>query len=320
MEVSRLRNLVESFGKLKIAVVGDLILDKYVFGRVNRISPEAPVPILNVEREEYRAGGAANVALNLKAIGVGEVALLGRIGADSEGERLKQILTDEGIASYLIESGGVPTTLKTRLIGRAQQLLRVDRESKKALEEGESKSLIAFLGEFKPNAVILSDYAKGVVNPALTEGLRKLNIPVFVDPRPKNTLLYTGFTCVTPNLKEFEGMTTLLGIKGKNFEEKAQRLRERLNLKRLVVTLSERGIALIEPSGVKYFPATAREVYDVTGAGDTVVATLCAGVSAGGDWESACELANIAAGIVVGKLGTAVPTLEEIFNHLKQGL
>ncbi|RTZ69525.1 MAG: D-glycero-beta-D-manno-heptose-7-phosphate kinase [Aquificaceae bacterium] len=320
MEFSRLKRLVESFGKLRIAVVGDIILDKYVFGRVERISPEAPVPILEVEREEYRAGGAANVALNLKAIGVGEVALLGRIGTDSEGERLKQILSEKGIASYLIETEEVPTTLKTRLIGRAQQLLRVDRESRKPLEEGESKRLIALLEEFKPNAVILSDYAKGVVNPTLVEGLRKLNIPVFVDPRPKNTLLYKGFTCVTPNLKEFEEMKTLLGIKENNFEGDTQRFMEKLNLQRLVVTLSERGIALVEPSGVKYFPATAKEVYDVTGAGDTVVATLCAGVSAGGDWESACKLANITAGIVVGKLGTAVPTLEEIFSHLKQGL
>jgi rfaE bifunctional protein kinase chain/domain len=313
----RLKRLVENFKGLRIAVVGDAILDKYVFGRVERISPEAPVPILEVEREEYRAGGAANVALNLKAIGVGDVALLGRVGADGEGERLKEILSSQGIAHRLIEAKGIPTTLKTRLIGRAQQLLRVDRESKAPLAPDESRKLVEFLREFKPNAVILSDYAKGVVNPVLAEELKKLKIPTFVDPRPQNTTLYRGFTCITPNLKEFEQMKSHLGVKGESFEEDAQGVRERLNLERLVVTLSERGIALVEPSGVKYFPATAREVYDVTGAGDTVVATLCAAVSAGGDWESACVLANIAAGIVVGKLGTAVPTAREILERLK---
>jgi rfaE bifunctional protein kinase chain/domain len=317
MVYSHLKKLVEGFQRLKIAVIGDAILDKYVFGRVERISPEAPVPVLEVEREEYRAGGAANVALNLKAIGVGEVALLGRIGKDAEGERLKEILSSQGIAHRLIEAKAIPTTLKTRLIGRAQQLLRVDREDKAPLTPEESLKLVEFLKDFKPDAVILSDYAKGVVNPVLAEELKKLNIPTFVDPRPQNTTLYRGFTCITPNLKEFEEIKTLLGVKGENFEEESQRVREALNLQRLVVTLSERGIALVEPSGVKYFPAAAREVYDVTGAGDTVVATLCAGVSAGGDWESACVLANIAAGIVVGKLGTAVPTVREILERLK---
>ena len=315
--VSKLDELFEGFKKLRIAVVGDAILDKYVFGKVERISPEAPVPVFEIEREEFRAGGAANVALNLKALGVGRVALFSRVGKDPEGAILKKLLYERDIESRFAESGEVPTIRKTRLIARAQQLIRIDRERREPLREDEVDYLLGELEKFQPHAVVVSDYAKGVFVKPLAEGLKRLSVPTFVDPRPKNVDLYRGFTCITPNLKEFEEIKTLLKVEG-DFESSAKGVRDRLDLERLVVTLSERGIALVG-EGVEYFPATAREVFDVTGAGDTVVAALAAVVTLTGDWRLACRLANVAAGVVVGKLGTAVATPEEIkgeFNRL----
>ncbi len=314
--VSQLKELFEGFKKLRIAVVGDAILDKYVFGRVERISPEAPVPVFEIEREEFRAGGAANVSLNLKALGVGRVALFSRVGKDPEGAILKKILNGKNIESRFAESGEVPTIRKTRLIAKAQQLIRIDRERRDPLSEKEVDYLLEELEKFRPHAVVVSDYAKGVFVKPLAEGIKKLSVPTFIDPRPKNVNLYRGFTCITPNLKEFEEIKTLLKVEG-DFETSARRVRESLNLERLVVTLSERGIALVG-EGVEYFPATAREVFDVTGAGDTVVATLSAVVTLTGDWGLACKLSNIAAGIVVGKLGTAVATPEEIEREFKR--
>ncbi len=318
MVVEEVKRVLKLFRNLKIAVVGDLILDKYVFGRVERISPEAPVPVFEIEGEEYRAGGAANVSLNLKSLGVGEVALLGRVGEDFEGEVLKEIVSSKGVKTFFVSSAGVPTTRKTRLVARSQQLIRIDRERRIPLGEGEAGKLLGFLREFKPDAVIVSDYAKGVFTKKLAEGLRALRIPTFADPRPKNTHLYRGFTAVTPNLKEFEEMKRTLRVEGKNFERSAEEVRKRLKLERLVVTLSERGIALVKPEGVETFPATAREVYDVTGAGDTVVATLTAVVAATGNWELACRLANAAAGVAVGKLGTATVSAEELLEAISQ--
>jgi len=314
--VSNPEKLFEDLKGLKIAVVGDLILDKYLFGKVERISPEAPVPIFEIEGEEYRAGGAANVALNLKALGVGEVALFGRVGRDPEGLTLKNLLEKKEISCRFAVSEEIPTTRKTRLIAKAQQLIRIDREKRVPLKEREVLYLLKELESFNPDAVVVSDYAKGVVVERLAEGIRKLEKPTFVDPRPQNAPLYRGFKCVTPNLKEFEEMKKLLRVEG-DFKSSSLRLKEILNLDKLVVTLSERGIALVD-RGVEIFPSTAREVFDVTGAGDTVVATLAAVVTLTDDWRLACRLANIAAGVVVGKLGTAVATKEEIIAELKR--
>lgn len=314
--VFQLKELFEGFKGLRIAVVGDAILDKYVFGKVERISPEAPVPVFEIEREEFRAGGAANVALNLKALGVGSVALFSRIGKDPEGAILKNLLKEKNIESRFAESKDVPTIRKTRLIAKAQQLIRIDREKRDPLREEEVNFLFEELKNFRPHAVVVSDYAKGVFVKPLAEGIKSLSIPTFVDPRPRNINLYKGFTCITPNLKEFEEIRSLLKVEG-DFETSAREVRELLDLERLVITLSERGIALVGKE-VAYFPATAREVFDVTGAGDTVVATLSAVITLTGDWRLACRLSNIAAGIVVGKLGTAVATPEEIEKEFKR--
>ena len=311
-----MEELFSKFKGLRIAVIGDIILDKYVFGRVERISPEAPVPVFEIEREEFRAGGVANVAVNLKVLGVGKVALLGRVGKDLEGKILKELTDRFGVENLAVE-GDIPTTRKTRLIARSQQLIRIDRESRKPLSRGEVEEILERLSDFRPDAVVVSDYAKGVFTEALSRSLKKFNIPVFVDPRPANAELYGGFTCITPNLKEFLQISEKLQLGG-NFEEKAKELKRLLNLDKLVVTLGEKGIALVD-KGIQYFPATAKEVYDVTGAGDTVIATLSAVVTAGGDWKTACRLANLAAGIVVGKLGTAYATREEILESSNKG-
>jgi len=316
MERDRLYELLERLKGLRIAVVGDLILDKYVFGRVERISPEAPVPVFEIEREEFRAGGAANVALNLKSLGVGSVALFGRLGEDEEGRILSDLLAKSGVKLEAVFDG-VPTTRKTRLVARSQQLIRIDREEKKPLSEGAAKRLLKKLEEFKPDAVVVSDYAKGVVTPPIARGVRGLGAITFADPKPSRARLYEGFDCITPNLKEFEQIAALLGVRGENFEERAAAVRKVLKLKKLVVTLSERGIALASERGVEVFPATAREVYDVTGAGDTVIATLAAAVSAGASWREACRLANLAAGVVVGKVGTATVSGEELLSRLQ---
>ena len=315
--ISQLKELFNSFKDLRIAVVGDAILDKYVFGKVERISPEAPVPVFEIEREEFRAGGAANVALNLKALGVGNVALFSRTGKDPEGATLKSLLKEKGIESRFVESDTVPTTRKTRLIARAQQLIRIDRERRDPLREDEVEFLLGELKNWKPDAVIVSDYAKGVFTEKLAIGLKGLGVPTFVDPRPQNTHLYGGFTCITPNLKEFEEIRNRLGVEG-DFETSAKGVLERLELEKLVITLGERGIALLDGDKVEYFPATAREVFDVTGAGDTVVAVLAAVVAQTGNWRLACHLANIAAGIVVGKLGTATASPEEIEKEIER--
>jgi len=308
-----LRELLERFKGLKIAVVGDIILDKYVFGKVERISPEAPVPVFEIEREEYRAGGAANVALNLKSLGVGEVALFGRLGDDEEAKILERLLNERGIALTGVREGGIPTTRKTRLIARSQQMIRIDREKRKPLNGKSVKYLLEEIEKFSPDGIIVSDYAKGVLTEELSEGLKRLGVPIFGDPRPQNVHLYRGFTTITPNLKEFEEIRRNLAVDG-DFTKSSKRVKELLKLHKLVITLGEKGIALVG-EGIKRFPATAREVYDVTGAGDTVVATLTAAVVAGASWEEACILANLAAGIVVGKLGTATVEREELLKE-----
>jgi len=315
MDKRSIENLLTSFKKLKIAVIGDLILDKYLFGKVERISPEAPVPIFEMEREEFRAGGAANVALNLKSLGVGDVFLLGRLGNDFEGQVLKEILHKNQISTAFVESPDIPTIRKTRVVAKSQQLLRIDREIKKPLTEKETEKLFEFLRDFEPDAVIVSDYAKGVVTEYLGNLLRNYTkAPTFVDPRPQNYKNYLGLFCMTPNLKEFREIARNFSLEG-SYEETAPILRRKMGLDTLVVTLSERGIALVKDE-VKHFPATAKEVYDVTGAGDTVIASLTAAYISSNNWDLACRFANICAGIAVSKLGTAQVYPNEILQFI----
>ncbi|NPB06203.1 MAG: D-glycero-beta-D-manno-heptose-7-phosphate kinase [Aquificae bacterium] len=310
LSFERVSELLERLKRLKVAVVGDLILDSYLFGKVERISPEAPVPVLEVEREEFRLGGAGNVAKNLSALGV-ETVLVALAGKDEGGERLKELLERNGVEAFLV-SDDRPTTRKTRLVSRSQQLLRVDWEDRRPLRGEALKEVLNFLEALKVDGVVVSDYAKGFVTPELVEAVKRKGVFWAVDPRPKNKELYRGAWLVTPNEKELREMAGDGPV-----EETGRRLKEELSLRTLVVTRGEKGMTLFLDGGVKHFPARARKVYDVTGAGDTVIATLTAFKLAGASWEEACELANLCAGIVVGELGTASVSPEQLLEELR---
>lgn len=296
----------------RVLVVGDVMLDRYWFGEVSRISPEAPVPVVKVERVEERLGGAANVARNVAALGA-KVALLSVVGDDEAGQALTRLLAAEGIENSLHQDSDFTTTIKLRVIGRQQQLLRVDFENWPTHEV-----LNAKLEDFKArladcDVLLLSDYGKGGLT-HITEMItlaRRAGKLVLADPKGEDYGRYAGVTMITPNRAE------LLQVVGTWKDEadlvrRAEKLRADLNIDALLVTRSEEGMTLFQPGGVTHEPARAREVYDVSGAGDTVIATMAVMLASGADPVLAMRLANRAAGIVVGKLGTAVANLDEL--------
>jgi D-beta-D-heptose 7-phosphate kinase/D-beta-D-heptose 1-phosphate adenosyltransferase len=317
--------LLEGLAGVKVAVLGDLMLDEYLFGEVNRISPEAPVPIVRVQREKSVLGGAANVAANLKALGA-EPVLIGTLQKDPAGERLTQLLSRLGVAlDGLVLDPSRPTIIKTRVIGQTQQMLRIDREEPGAPDlqvlDDLQASLERALGECA--ALIVSDYAKGVVSEPVMEAVRGLcaakGLPWIVDPKPAHKALYRGATLMTPNTKE---TSELAGMPAKHDGEVAaagRALVAELGLRGLLMTRSEKGMALFAPdadhSEPWMIPTMAMEVFDVSGAGDTVIAAFSAAVASGADWRDAAMLANAAAGVVVAKMGTATVTPDELLDH-----
>jgi len=296
----------------RILVVGDVMLDRYWFGDVSRISPEAPVPVVKVEKSEERPGGAANVARNIAALGA-RVALLSVVGADEAGASLARLLADSDIDASLHEDAQLNTTVKLRVLGRQQQLLRIDFENSPAHEVLQTK-----LAEFRQrvavcDAVILSDYGKGGLT-HITEMIRvarEHGKPVLVDPKGDDYARYAGASVVTPNRAE------LREVVGRWKDEadlvaRVDRLRAELGLDALLLTRSEEGMTLFSAAGATHEPALAREVYDVSGAGDTVIATFAVMLASGLDMAAAMRWANRAAGVVVGKLGTATCSLDEL--------
>lgn len=314
LTVERLNSIISVFRERKIAVIGDLILDKYLWGSVDRISPEAPVPVVDVKRESYNLGGASNVAWNLSALGV-KTVLLGVIGKDENGRLLRGLVEDKGIVPAFVEDDSRPTTEKTRIIAVSQQLLRIDRESKEKLSPeivGKMLSKIRDISE-EVEGFIISDYGKGVVSQEIVQACVFSGKPVFVDPKPKNYYLYKGVTIMTPNRKE--AYECVKASTEESLEFVGKRIMEDLSLDKLLITLGPEGIALFEGGRVKKIPAKARKVYDVTGAGDTVISVLATVRLSGGTWEESAILANYAGGYVVGEIGTAVvypDTLKEI--------
>lgn len=296
----------------RVLVVGDVMLDRYWFGDVNRISPEAPVPVVKVERREERPGGAANVARNAASLGA-QVGLLSVVGPDEPAQALARLLGECGVDAALHTDEGLSTTIKLRVIGRQQQLLRIDFETWPTHE-----SLQASLSDFRtrlPQAdvVVLSDYGKGGLTHvaemiALTRAAGK---PVLVDPKGQDYSKYHGATVLTPNRQELKQVVGAWRDEA-DLLARAQALREKLALDALLLTRSEEGMTLFGPEGRTHEPTRAREVYDVSGAGDTVIATLAVMLAAGATLVDAMRWANHAAGIVVGKLGTATVTLDEI--------
>ncbi len=298
--------------KARILVVGDVMLDRYWFGAVERISPEAPVPVVKVERSEERPGGAANVARNCAALGA-RVSLLSVVGADEAGQALSRLLAAEGIAASLHEDAELSTTVKLRVVGRQQQLLRIDFEQAPAHEV-----LRAKLAEYERqlpdcDAVILSDYGKGGLAHIgeMIRLARAAGKPVLVDPKGEDYARYAGATLLTPNRAELRQVVGRWADEA-DLKARAVRLLRELGLAALLVTRSEEGMTLFRGEEAAHEPAQAREVYDVSGAGDTVIAAMAVMLASGADLRDAMRLANRAAGIVVGKLGTAVVQLEEL--------
>jgi D-beta-D-heptose 7-phosphate kinase/D-beta-D-heptose 1-phosphate adenosyltransferase len=322
---SQAESLLRRLEGRRVAVLGDVMLDEYLFGEVNRISPEAPVPIVRVTREQAVLGGAANVAANLKALGA-EPLLIGTLQKDTAGERVLGLLTGLGVSiSGLVLDTSRPTIIKTRVIGQQQQMLRIDREEAgppdAAVLLGLKDRLERALGT--ASALIVSDYAKGTVNEPVMDAVRSLcaarNLPWIVDPKPAHKALYRGATLMTPNTKETSELTARGARSDMELTIAGRDLMAELGLKGLLVTRSERGMALFsldtEHSVPWMIPTEAREVFDVSGAGDTVIAAFSAAIAAGADWRDAAMLANAAAGVVVAKVGTATATPEEILAH-----
>ena len=297
---------------VRLLVVGDVMLDRYWFGEVTRISPEAPVPVVKVERSEERPGGAANVARNAAALGA-QVSLLALVGDDEPGRSLKRLMREGGIDATLHIDSAVTTTVKLRVIGRQQQLLRIDFETMPSHD-----ALRAKLNDFEQrvlecDAVVLSDYGKGGLT-HVSEMIRMARAAgkiVLVDPKGDDYSIYAGATVITPNRSE---MREVVGRWKDDVElaRKAEALRSKLDLEALLVTRSEEGMTLFLAGGAVHEPAVAREVFDVSGAGDTVIATLAVMLAHGAEWAQAIHVANVAAGVVVGKLGTAVVARAEL--------
>ncbi len=306
LDKKRAKEILEAFKRLKIAVVGDVMLDHYLFGNVERISPEAPVPVVEVLSEEYRLGGAANVASNLASLEV-KTFLCGVVGDDNANAIMSKKLKELNIENLNIISDK-PTTQKTRIIASHQQLIRIDWEDKTPFLD--FKQILDKLPK-DVDAVIISDYAKGTITRELCESLTRYYPFVSGDPKPSHKSFYQNFTLITPNEKEAKAMLYEddIFILGKS-------LKNELNLTYLAITLGPKGVSFFEDGAVHTYSARAKEVYDVTGAGDTFLAVLTASLLAGAKTSEACELANTAAGIVVSKIGAASTTKEEILENL----
>jgi D-glycero-beta-D-manno-heptose-7-phosphate kinase len=302
----------EQFSKTRLLVVGDVMLDRYWFGDTNRISPEAPVPIIQVGKIDERLGGAANVARNVAALGA-QTTILGIAGNDEPGKRVVELLKASGVNSQLEIDAKVPTIVKLRVIARQQQLIRLDFE-----ETPSEQALAHKLERFEKlvgsaDVVILSDYGKGALGQVahMIEQARAQKKVVLVDPKGEDYEKYRGATVLTPNRSELRQVVGQWSSE-EDLTRRAQDLRRSLNLQALLLTRSEEGMSLFTEQGVSHVKAQAREVFDVSGAGDTVIATLAVALAAGWPIEKAMGLANRAGGIVVGKLGTATVTSEEL--------
>ncbi|MEY2663114.1 MAG: hypothetical protein RIQ35_1432 [Pseudomonadota bacterium] len=302
----------EQFAKTKLLVVGDVMLDRYWFGDSDRISPEAPVPVVQVSKVDERLGGAANVARNVAALGA-NTTILGVVGEDEAGNRIGELLKQSGVNSQLEVDPKVPTTVKLRVIARQQQLIRLDFEenpSQTALEQKLARFEKA-LGT--ADVLVLSDYGKGALSQVATmiECARAQNKVILVDPKGEDYEKYRGATLITPNRSELRQVVGRWADED-DLTQRAQELRRSLGIRALLLTRSEEGMSLFTDQGVSHVSAQAREVFDVSGAGDTVIATLAVALAAQWPLDRAMALANRAGGIVVGKLGTATVTSEEL--------
>jgi len=321
----RTRELLGRFPQATILIVGDVMLDHFVVGRVNRISPEAPVPVVEHDRDEYRAGGAANVAHNVRALG-GSAELVGVIGADAMAERLKQELDARHVGiGGLVTDSSRRTTTKLRIVtDRNQQVARVDYETDEEVAGSVEDLVRGNIDRFASAAgvILISDYLKGTITRTLVDDIvakgRKRRIPVLVDPKIPHIDYYRGATLVTPNHHEAEVATHMRVRTDEDATRAAQVFRERAACEHVLITRGERGMCLLEGPSAVHFPSVAQEVADVTGAGDTVIATLALAMAAGASMAEAASLANHAAGIVVAKFGAATVSPEELADAVER--
>ena len=306
------KQIISDFAGRNLAVVGDSMLDRFLWGRVDRISPEAPVPVVRLEKETIKLGGAANVAANIRALGA-QVTLFGIWGDDVEGAKMHELLVERGIEpAGMVTDAGRPTTIKTRIIAHNQQVVRTDREEDGPVPEEVVERLVAGWqsadGRF--DGIIISDYGKGVLSVPVLKGLiefgRRQGIPVVVDPKRGNFSQYAGATSLTPNQKEAEQACAAQVVNSETLSEVGSTLLQRTRAEAVLVTRGEHGMALFLKDGPEHhLPTEATTVYDVTGAGDTVIAVYTTALATGADFPAAAALANHAAGIAVRELGTA---------------
>lgn len=318
--MKKLTKIIPKLGKQKILVLGDLMVDKFVWGRVSRISPEAPVPVVEVTRESQAFGGAGNVANNITSLGA-QAFLLGVVGNDTDAELLKEGFKEKNISvEGIITDHARPTTTKTRIIAQHQQVVRVDREIKGSFDPGIQEGILSRLDSMAraADAIIISDYGKGVVSAAVLKKAISIansrGIPVTVDPKIEHFMDYKKVTCITPNLAE-----AVAGMRHRDVSDEAdilelgKKILKKLGSRSVLITRGEKGMSLFEPGNkVTNIPTRAKEVYDVTGAGDTVISVFTLALAAGMDFRGAAEISNFAAGVVVGKLGTATVTQDEL--------
>jgi len=317
--------IIENYSRSRVLVVGDIMADHFIWGKVSRISPEAPVPVVEVKKDKFTLGGCANVLNNIFAMG-GRVHLAGVIGSDETGRRLLSEFRSRGVdTGGIVVEAGRPTTLKTRIVAHGQQVVRFDREDRKPVQAKSIRKILSYIESLRDDlgALVVSDYSKGVVTRPLLEGIRKViaGRPIFtcVDPKQRDFSVYQGFDIVTPNHHE-AGYAA--GEEMQNSQDHIRigmKLLQQYDFKALLMTRGEEGMSLFERNGrMRHtaFPAEAREVFDVTGAGDTVVGVLALSLAAGASFREAAYLANHAAGIVVGKAGTATVTREELKRAL----
>jgi D-beta-D-heptose 7-phosphate kinase/D-beta-D-heptose 1-phosphate adenosyltransferase len=318
----RVEELMEAVSGRNILVVGDVMLDEYLWGNVHRMSPEAPVPVVAVERQTHALGGAGNVAANLASLG-SRVWLVGAVGNDLQAAQIAELLTlTPSISSYLYPCQDRPTITKTRIIAHGQQLLRADREERHPIPGEAEEHILSWIQERLPglHACVLSDYAKGMLTEKLISSVitscKQAHIPVIVDPKGHRYSRYRGATVVTPNLGEAH-LAVEMEDEHLSLEEVADRLLGEIHDGSLLITQGPRGMSLFRQGApVLHIPTEARIIYDVTGAGDTVVAVLALLLALNMDMETAARLANYAAGIVIGKVGTASVSLEELCTGL----
>ncbi|MFW6147997.1 MAG: D-glycero-beta-D-manno-heptose-7-phosphate kinase [Thermodesulfobacteriota bacterium] len=309
---------INQFRSKSILVIGDIMLDQFIWGRVSRISPEAPVPVVEVERESTMLGGAANVANNLVSLG-GKVLLCGVVGNDRSGQEVISELEGMGadIGGVCIE-GARPTSVKTRIVAHAQQVVRYDLEKRIPLKRSSTQKILCFIREKKDHisAIILSDYGKGVLSRKLMHGLVDLignSVPVAIDPNVKNFPLYRNATVITPNKSQAAEIAGIDIADDHGLLKAAKKIMNNNRSKAALITRGEEGMALFEDSGsVTHIKSIARKVYDVTGAGDTVIAAFTLAIASGLDMKSAAFLSNIAAGIVVGEIGTSTVNIDDL--------